>query len=347
LPPYDPTRPDVDSPYEAASDEIEARLGDIWCFTLRLNSIGVNDNYFDIGGDSTLSMQLFSEIHRDFKIELLQATLFHAPTVRSMAQIIRSSGVQKVRSAIVPIQPEGDRPPVFCIAGADGQVVVFRRLALELGNEQPLYGLQPFGLGEYSPVLLYVDKIAAYYIHQIKAAGQGPLRCLIGYSFGGLIAIEMARQLRRSGEPVSAVVLIDTPNPANFELRDRIKRYRYYLGLDRLRQRFTKRYLATLYKVSTFVGVRPPYRTLSTFELQALALRTQKAKPYSGRVYLFRAAHGEAFLDSGPALGWEGMLSDLVLLEVPGDHITIAAGRNFKILSEELARCLLTLDKSS
>ncbi len=70
LPPYDPTRPDVDSPYEAPGDGIEARLSDTWCFTLGLNLIGVNDNYFDLGGDSTLSVRLFSEIHREFKIEL-------------------------------------------------------------------------------------------------------------------------------------------------------------------------------------------------------------------------------------------------------------------------------------
>ena len=339
------SRPEVDIPYEAPNDEIEARLNYIWCIVLELSSVGVNDNYFDLGGDSSLSVRLFSEINREFKSDLPLATLFHAPTVRSVARILRGAGVREVRSAIVPIQPKGTRPPVFCIGGAGGEVILFRRLALELGEEQPLYGLQPFGLAAYSPVLLQVEKIAAHYIQQIQAARHDPPQCLIGNSFGGLVAIEMARQLSEAGQPVAAVVLIDTPNPANKKVHGRIKRWRYHLGLDHLQVRFGRPYFRLVQKAAAAVGPRPANRSLNIHNMLVYAGSKYRANLYGGRVYIFRAASGEA-LESGPSLGWEGVLSDLVLVDVPGDHRTIVSGRNLKILSEELVRCLPAFAKS-
>jgi amino acid adenylation domain-containing protein len=354
LPPVD-ARSYETSDTTAPRDEIEARLSDIWCYVLGLNSISVSDDYFDLGGHSLLAVRLFSEIDREFKVQLPLATLFHAPTVRSMAEIMRSTGVQKVRSALVPIQRNGAKPPVFCIGALSGEVIVFRRLALELGKEQPLYGLQPLGLGDSSPTLLQVEGIAAHYIQQIKAAGQKPPRCLIGYSFGGLVALEMARQLMESGEKVSAVALIDTENfaacRAREQLRQRIRRYRYNLrerlsgdpGRSRLRDQLRRQYLRTIYTTTARIGVRPPKLTSSITDMQMLASEKYRAKPYAGRVYLFKAESQPEFFDGGVTLGWEGVLSDLVVLECPGDHNTINTGSNIKFLAEKLAACLQTL----
>ena len=351
LPPPD-ARSYETSDVTAPMHEIEARLSDIWCLVLGLNSISVTDNFFDIGGDSMLSVRLFSEINREFKVQLPLATLFQAPTVRSLAKIMRSSGVQKVLSALVPIQRKGGRPPMFCIGALSGELIVFRGLSLELGEEQPLYGLQPFGLGDSSPTLLHVEDIAAHYIQQIKAAGQKLPYSLMGYSFGGLVAVEMARQLSQNGEHVAAVVLIDTDNlaasKAKEQLRDRIRRYRYQLretlyghrGLDHLRDRLRERYLRTIYRIATLVGVPPPTSTSSIYDMQLHASDKYRARPYAGRVYLFKAESRPEFFHGGPALGWEGILTDLVILEVPGDHNTINLGSNLKILTVELARCL-------
>ena len=354
LPPLD-SRSYETSDTTPPMDEIEARLSDIWCYVLGLQSIGANDDYFDLGGHSLLAVRLFSEIDREFKLRLPLAALFHAPTVRSMAEIMRSSGVQKVRSALVPIQRNGCKRPVFCIGAMSGEVIVFRRLALELGKEQPLYGLQPFGLSDCSPTLLRVEGIAAHYIQQIKAAGQMPPHCLIGYSFGGLVALEMARQLSETGEPVSTVVLIDTDNPAaskaKEQLRDRLRRYRYHMretlsqrrGLSHLRDRLRRQYLRTIYTSAALMGVRPPNLANSIFDLQLLASENYRARPYAGPVYLFKAESQPEFFDGGALLGWDGILSDLVVQEVPGNHDTINTGTNIKVLAAELACCLDTV----
>ncbi len=334
------------------ADEVEARLSDIWCYVLGLNSISVNDNYFDLGGHSLLAVRLFSEINLAFHTQLPLGTLFHAPTVRKMSEIIRDSGVHSVRSAIVPVQREGTRPPIFCIGPLNGEVLLFRNLSSELGPRQPLYGLQPFGLGDRASVLFDVKSIAAYYIEQIRASKQDPSYCLLGYSFGGLVAIEIAAQLRESGEGVPAVILIDSMYPAACraaeKLKDRFRRYQYHLrevllgpdGLGHLGGRLKKRYVDALYNTASVLGAPLPNIINSIADRQLLASDNYRARPYAGRVVLFKAESRRQFFDGGPELGWSGILSDLTIHEVPGDHGTINTGTNLKILAELLRTCL-------
>ena len=141
-------RADPQREFVPSSDEIEERLANLWQDLMSVPSISVTDNYFDLGGHSLLALRLFSEIKFCFHLDLPLATLFYAPTVRTVARIIRDSGVQAV-SPVVPIQPNGAKPAIFCIGAVNGEVILFRRLALELGQDQPIYGLQPFSLVDH------------------------------------------------------------------------------------------------------------------------------------------------------------------------------------------------------
>ena len=334
------------------SDELEARLRDIWCYVLGLNSIGLNDDYFELGGHSLLAVRLFAEINREFDIQLPLGTLFRASTVRRMSEVIRSEGVQRVRSAIVHIQRDGLKPPIFCIGPLNGEVLLFRRLAMELGREQPLYGLEPFGLGDRASALLRVENIAAYYIEQMKAGGKDRPYCLLGYSFGGLVAIEMAQQLCERGESVPVVVLIDAIYPAGCKAREafdqRLRRYRYNLreivfgphGLGHLYSRLKRRYVKLVYSAASVVGTPLPNLARSIVDRQLLASDNYRARPYAGRVFLFKAESRPEFFDGGAELGWKGILSHLEIHEVPGDHGTINTGTNLKILAKKLKSCI-------
>jgi acyl carrier protein len=117
-------------------DEIEERLVNLWQEVLSVNRISVTDNYFDLGGHSLLALRLFSEIKFCFQLELPLATLFYAPTVRTMAGVIRDSGVQAA-APVVPIQPNGTKPAIFCIGALNGEVILFRRLAWSSGLISP------------------------------------------------------------------------------------------------------------------------------------------------------------------------------------------------------------------
>ncbi len=228
LPPPKTALPEI-STVEAPADPIEKRLQDIFCSVLGLSSIGVNDDFFDLGGHSLTAAQLFRDINFCFNLDLPLATLFQAPTVRSLAAVIRDTGAGQMNAPIVRIQPNGSQPPIYCIGAADGEVIVFRGLAQQLGLDQPLYGLQPFRLLPSCPT---VKQLATAYIEELRASGESRPFCLLGYSLGGAIAIEMARQLQRSGVSPPVVVLIDAYYAAGCRtqesLAQRIRRYRFH-----------------------------------------------------------------------------------------------------------------------
>jgi thioesterase domain-containing protein len=329
-------------------DEIEERLANLWQEVLSVHPISVTDNYFDLGGHSLLALRLFSEIKFCFQLDLPLATLFYAPTVRSMAGVIRDSGVQAT-APIVPIQTNGTKPAIFCIGALNGEVILFRRLALELGPDQPLYGLQPFSLVDH---LATVETLAASYIEQLRQFGEPRPFCLLGYSFGGLVAAEMAHQLRKAGAEPPILLLIDAAYlegcKASEPWRDRIRRYRYHLdhviygaaGLHHLLDRLRSRCFRVIHKVSTKLGVAVPKIASDIRGRQLLAAESYRAKPYPGRVCLFKAESRPEFFDADPDLGWGGFLSDLRVEDVPGDHGTINTGMNLKILARKLTAAL-------
>ncbi|MBV9769538.1 MAG: amino acid adenylation domain-containing protein, partial [Bryobacterales bacterium] len=330
--------------FVAPSDVIEERLASLWQEILGVRPIGVTDNYFDLGGHSLQALRLFSEIKVYFELELPLATLFYAPTVRTMAGIIRDSGILQVASPVVPIQPNGTKPPIFCIGPLGGEVILFRRLALELGQDQPLYGLQPFSLGD---PLSTLEQIAASYIEQLRQRSEHQPFCLLGYSFGGLVAVEMAQQLRKNKAQAPMVALIDSAYLSGCKAlepwRERIQRYRYHVrqivhggrGLSHLIERLRCSSFRMIHRVSTSLGVEPPKIATDIIGRQLLAAESYRAKPYPERVYLFKAESRPEFFDD-PNLGWGGILSDLVIEEVPGDHGTINTGVNLKILARKL-----------
>jgi phthiocerol/phenolphthiocerol synthesis type-I polyketide synthase E len=198
---------------EGAANRTTARLTRIWQQLLGVESVGPDENYFDLGGDSILAVQLFAEIEQVFKMKLPVATLFEAPTIHELARVLGSQEAPSSGwSPLVTIQPLGSRPPFFCMHGAGGNVLVYRDLARHLGNEQPFFGLQCRGLDGSLPPLTRVEEMAALYVKEIRhARPQGPY-LLGGYCGGGTIALEVAQQLRAAGEQIALLALFDTMN---------------------------------------------------------------------------------------------------------------------------------------
>lgn len=189
-----------------------ARLAAIWQEVLALESVGVNDNYFDLGGDSALTVQIFAQIEKEFKVKLPLAILFEAPTVSELASVIDQETPHSDRSSLSVIQPSGSRPPFFCVHGETGTVSIFSDLSRHLGRDYPFYGLQSQGLDGLRPPLTKIEDMAGLYVQDIrKIRPHGPY-FLGGYCMGGSIAFEMARQLQAQGEVVALLALIDTMN---------------------------------------------------------------------------------------------------------------------------------------
>ncbi len=193
-------------------DHVSRQLGGIWQHLLGVDSIGEDENYFDLGGDSILAVQLFAQIEKVFGVKLPVATLFEAPTVAELSKILVRETPAPGWSPLVTIQPSGSRPPFFCMHGAGGNVLIYRALSLHLGLDQPFYGLQCQGLDGNSPLLETVEDMAALYMKEIRRVQPHGPYFLGGYCMGGSIAFEVARQLQSAGESIGLLALFDTMN---------------------------------------------------------------------------------------------------------------------------------------
>ena len=191
----------------------EEKLTAIVSELLGIQEVGIHDNFFAIGGDSILAIQL---VCRAQQVGLIVPVmeLFKHQTVAELAQALGDLPVEnpspalaistpRANSCLVPLQPDGERPPWFCVHGAGGYAANFAVLARALGRDQPFYGLQSRGLsGDQEPIACLEEMVAAYLQAIRSVQPEGPYH-LAGYSMGGCVAVEMARKLDRQGEEVA------------------------------------------------------------------------------------------------------------------------------------------------
>ncbi|WP_310483749.1 condensation domain-containing protein [Chamaesiphon sp. VAR_48_metabat_403] len=209
----------------ATADEIECQLTEIWENTFNLNPIGLDDNFFELGGYSLLAVSLFAKIEQKLGKNLPLSLLLPAPTIRQLANLLREPISADAWSPLVTIQTgTADRPPLFCMHGGGFNVLIYRDLALKLGAEQTVYGLQARELDGNSPIRDRLEDIAADYIQQIQTIQpQGPY-LLCGLSNGGNIALEMAQQLQQQGQQIALLAMFDTYAPGGAKLLPTVPR---------------------------------------------------------------------------------------------------------------------------
>nr|WP_017317820.1 non-ribosomal peptide synthetase [Mastigocladopsis repens] len=215
-----PTSRSIDKAFVAPRTPIELTLAKIWVETLHATSlehISIHDNFFDLGGNSLLAVRLVEQIHKQFERELPLSSLFLNPTIESLANSLSPGKDSLPWSPLVAIQPAGSNPPFFCVHPIFGVIFPYYELAHQLGTNQPFYGLQPMGLdGETSP-FTRIEDMAAYYIEALRRVQPSGPYFLGGWSFGGLVAFEMAQQLQKAGDEVALLAMLDTvaPVPGN------------------------------------------------------------------------------------------------------------------------------------
>jgi aspartate racemase len=323
--------------YVAPSDELETQLTKIWAVVLSKESIGIRDNFFDLGGHSLLAARLMHRIEQTLGQRLPLAALLQAPTIEQFAGLLRQEGWSASWSSLVAIQPEGSRPPFFCVHGVGGNVVGFRDLARHMGTYQPFYALQPQGLDGKRPCLTSVAEMAERYIREIRRVQpEGPYR-IGGYSFGGLVAYEMAQQLRAQEQEVSLLALFDT-YPGKMESRASQMRNLSKLPLKEALTFIVKKgsfVLMTLRKRLELSRLPRPLRNVRQACAQAAA--GYDVQPYEGQVTLFRVKEKSAgSLDDPYAIWWRVAAGGVDLREISGDHLSLLKEPQVRLLAEEL-----------
>ncbi|MFD2371950.1 amino acid adenylation domain-containing protein [Brevibacillus sp. GCM10020057] len=282
---------------------MEEKLVRVWEHLLEVRPIGVTDSFFQLGGNSLLAMRMFSQLEKTFGKRLSVSSVFQEDTIEKLARLLASSEEHaELTRSLVPIQPLGTEPPLFCIHGGGGEVLVYGELAKVLGEKQPLYGLRYAGTGEQG---VTVEALAQKYLREIREVQpKGPYH-LIGFCLGGAIAYEMAQQLLQEGERVGLLTILNYVNPGLPALGLARKIYRSVRLMFRLprhlRDPFVLQKLRYAVQVLKKTGDDTSFEQANIQELVA-AMRQYRPKPYPGRLLLIRAM---TQLHPVSRLGWE------------------------------------------
>jgi amino acid adenylation domain-containing protein len=346
-------------------DELERELVGIWQDVLSVSPIGIRDSFFDLGGHSLLAVRMFARLEDRVRVSLPLATLFRAPTIESLAALIRSGSHPAPGRSLVPIQPGGRRPPLFMVPGVGGGVLDYSELAGLLGPDQPFYGLQSRGLDGQEEPLTRIEDIAAEFLREIREVQPAGPYYLAGGCMGGVVAYEMAQQLRAAGQEVGLLALLETwpPPPRSSRRRfglggRRLAVLRFVAGrlglylrnLARLRGRrrlrFLRERLATLVQM---IAARDPFRgDRSELHLQRvtqanlLAFERYEPRPYPGPVVLFRAEGRPLGAKEDRRMAWRELaLGGLEVYTMPGDDSGLMlAEPHIRTVAGQLERCL-------
>ncbi len=361
-------RPSLSTEYVAPGSGLELELAGLWRELLGLEQVGVNDDFFELGGQSLIAVRLFGRIRKKWNVDLPLATLFEAPTIAKCAVILaeRGASVGAQKAAVAPAKTigfkhlvtiqKGDpgRLPFFCVHGAGGNVLNFRDLARAMARQQPFYGLQARGIDGVMAPHATIDEMATAYLAEVRELQpHGPYR-FAGYSGGGLVAYEMCQRLTKAGEEVGLLGFIDTFHPQmpvrGVTAKVRLERLREG-GIDYLRSAVTgrlerRKVRQTFGQIDALLARGQPIPS----ELRELHLTRnfERAavlyvpRPWDGKATLFRAADvAFIYLDATESYGWSAVIRGGVqVIGVPGNHSNLLLEPNTGIIARALWNAL-------
>jgi thioesterase domain-containing protein/acyl carrier protein len=364
--------------FKSVCSPTEKALAAIWSKVLRCDRIGLNDNFFHLGGKSIDAVDLFARIEEVFSKRLPLSTLLQKPTIAQLAEIIDGDTHEAYWSPLVPIQPTGYKYPFFCVHAHRGNVLNYYELARYLGPEQPFYGLQARGLDGKNIRFRTFTDMAVDYLNEIRTVQpEGPY-LIGGWCMGGYIALEMAQILKAQGEEVALLALIQTAHPNYFTLLPRttifhrliyglFERMDYELMVLRALKRRDKlphlwrkaKTLLTTIQVSAERLIEVPCRKLKVkiphsesyrlhrlYKMNDKAFKAYNPQRYQGRVTVFKATKQKHRIHPDSLLGWGGILNgELELREIPGHYIGLLVEPSIRFLAEELKDCLECLNR--
>ncbi|WP_149260070.1 type I polyketide synthase [Actinomadura sp. K4S16] len=329
----------AESGYVMPRDAAERLAVRIFEDVLGLDRVGVTADFFaDLGGQDHQADRVVALVTQELGAEVTRGELFETPTAENVAEYIRAADEEAARQTVRPLKPSGDRRPIYIAHPAGGTTACYRQLIELLGDDQPVYGLERF---EDAPPV--EERAARYVRHLLEAQQEGAFR-LGGWSFGGVLAYETARQLKAAGREVEFVALFDAGLPLAVDdesdtLARRFSAFADYInetyglevsltyeelsGLDEESQ-----FALVMERAAPLVDYIPPAALTHqlTSHQDTRSLEAYKPEPYDGHVILYYAPEETpwAVRDARYVLdgtnGFGGLCADLEIVTIPGAH---------------------------
>ncbi|MBP0903704.1 amino acid adenylation domain-containing protein [Mariniflexile gromovii] len=336
--------------------DTEKLIAGIWEKYLHIDYVDIRNNFFELGGNSLIAIQVMNDIEKETGKTLPLSSLFEYSTIEKFSQLLNSENIDTWGS-LVPIKPQGNKTPVYIVHGAGLEVLIFKELSDNLDANQPVYGLQAKDLFNSTTTYDTIEKIAAHYVDTIIDANPEGTFALAGYSFGGIIAYEMARKLTEQGKKVTMVGLLDTAiEPHFYHASPLLKKAAMLAYKNKRRLNFLKEMTQSwghvklhLNRKKEFLSQR--YLHPKNFETDQEQIKHEEfiktesiIHPIKNRYYmtsqhvivdLFKAEEHIAYVDDTTFTGWQNFaLNGVNVHRTPGNHDTLLSSENAK----ELAR---------
>ena len=347
-------------------ENVEGTLMFWWQDLLGVEKVGLDDDFFGLGGHSLIGVRLFAKIKKAYKVDLELAILFESRTVRQLSNLIRkamqpAAAEARTWTTLVPIQPYGSRIPLFCIHAIGGDVLFYEKLAKALGPDQPFYAFHSLLLSRAEIGDASVEELAAAYVKEMREFYPTGPYLVGGLSFGGLVAYEMVQQLLAQGVDPGLLIFFDTSVPGSavhvkageqlstFGQNFRNKGIDYLLRKARIKQYYWRKVLrenvqgiaCVCYRLACW-PLTADLRYYLVGEAHSRAMKAYKIRPYPGRIVLLRVKDRNEILSKreDPNLGWgEFAGGGLEMHEVPADHGAML----LEPYVQEVARTLKTI----
>lgn len=349
--------------YVAPRDDLEARVAGIWSQLLGVEPVGATDSFVELGGYSSLAVTLLTRLEHEFHRRLPLAALFEDPTVAHLARLLRSESATPEEVSLVPLRGGGAKEPIFLVHPAGGTVFCYLELARRIDDERPVFGLQAAGIDGAAAPHETVTAMAAHYISAIKAVQpEGPYH-VCGWSTGGVVAFELARQLRAAGEEVALLALFDAAIPRTGETfgaddllpmlellfptddRQELERLRELPASAQLEHFRERAEMAQLLVAGA--GAGQAQRIYEVFQANMRAVVDYRPQPYDRLITVFRAADHATPMHADHGLGWEPWTSQGVEIhEIAAEHLTMLQEPAVDALARHLNQILVPRNAS-
>ncbi len=331
-------------------------LAPIWERVLRRSPISHHDSFLDLGGDSRLAAALFREIERVTGRSLPTAALYDAPTIATLAALLDQSS--RPRSSPLVLLKAGTGNPLFIVHGLGGHVMELFPLGRRIPSQRPIYAIRPKGLDGADAPFESIAEMAGHYVDNIKGMQPSGPYLLAGYSFGGVIAFEMAHQLSKAGEKVALLALLDSyTHPRHWPLTSRIGVLRRRIAnrisiaaKTPIRQTFAY-YVGRVGDVSRKLRKYGISRGPLGFQSEELSPEVERVQEccnvawiryrphfYPGKITFLRAGTNIAFPKDATRI-WRGLAKEFEVISVPGHHVELVT-QNVQPLADRLSLCI-------